>query len=255
MIHASLENCTIWVCLKMWYPQVQRMINYQCQLAIWSAHRYSPCFINMFQWIDLKGTCPGTPDIWLVKPTRFSQGRSMHISLRQGEHRQSVVTGPYWPSNRKTLQNICKISARQHWYWHHAILYELLWALICGHTAKHTVSKLVHSSKIWRFQKNSTMHRCKRFVILWGYVDAEEPCKDHSNILKCCRQIPKDGNCSNTAMLMLASCDTRNKQGQLVLVTATGHRLQECFGLEGLAKWYQNPARSDIASFCSIPIQ
>ena len=33
-------------------------------------------------------------------------------------------------------------------------------------------------------------------------------------------------------MLMLASCDTRNKQGhQLVLVTATGHRLQECFGL------------------------
>ena len=131
-------------------------------LPFWSAHRYSPGFINMFQWIDLKGTCPGTPDVWLVKPTRFSQGRSMHISLRQGEHRQSVVTGPYWPSNRKTLQNICKISARQHWYWHHAILYELLWALICGHTAKHRVSKLVHSSlssKIWRFQENSTMHR------------------------------------------------------------------------------------------------
>ena len=168
MIHASLENCTIWVCLKMWYPQVQRMkkiIN--VNLPFWSAHRYSPCFINMFQWIDLKGTCPGTPDIWLVKPCETNQILSRAFDAHFAQARRTPPVCGHWAvltqqqkDPAKHLQNICQaalILAPCHTVW--AIMSSHMWTYCKTHGIK-TCSQLEDLKNSKEFHHASLQEIC-----------------------------------------------------------------------------------------------
>lgn len=112
MIHASLENCTIWVCLKMWYPQVQRMINCQCQLAILVS---APLFSVFHQHVSmnwLKGNMSRNPrymigDIYQI----LSRAFDAHFAQAR---RTPPVCG-HWAvltqqqkDPAKHLQNICQ---------------------------------------------------------------------------------------------------------------------------------------------------